>query len=335
MTQPSNEERAPAGGVTPAGRLARYGGIVVSLFSLAAVIWWASRQEPPELPADGGALGLLAGAVGLYAVAMVLRGERWLLLLDREGHRGDRVDAYALVVVGYMGNNVLPARGGDAIRVYLAKPRSGGTYRGIVGTLVAERILDAAFLLALFVTLGYFLLDGIDVPDSGALLAAVGVGAILVLAAAISAWRGRNHPLVRRAIGFVTPMASSTLGLRGYHAGAMVALTAAIWVVEAGTYWAAGAAVDLDMTALEALYIVALASVFILVPSGPGYVGTLDAALAFGARAVGASGAVAVSFLVAVRFVLLAPVTVVGLILLFTRYGGWASARTARASEPA
>ena len=47
----------------------------------------------------------------------MVRSERWQRLLEDEG--GDapaRIDTYALTCVGYMGNNVLPARAGDAIR---------------------------------------------------------------------------------------------------------------------------------------------------------------------------------------------------------------------------
>lgn len=67
----------------------------------------------------------------------------------------------------------------------------------------------------------------------------------------------------------------------------------------------------------------------VLVPAGPGYLGTLDAAVLFGARAVGASGGVALSYLLVLRFVLLVPVTVAGLGLLLVRYGGRRGGRTA------
>ena len=81
------------------------------------------------------------------------------------------------------------------------------------------------------------------------------------------------------------------------------------------------------MSFLEGLYLVALASVFALIPSGPGYAGTQDAAAVIGIKAIGGTGATAVSYLVMLRFALLVPITVVGLLLLVTRYGGLARAR--------
>ena len=63
------------------------------------------------------------------------------------------------------------------------------------------------------------------------------------------------------------------------------------------------------MSFLEGLYLVALASVFALIPSGPGYAGTQDAAVAIGIKAIGGSGATAVSYLLMLRFALLVPIT--------------------------
>src|SRR5215213_8917587 len=92
---------------------------LVSLVALAAVVWWASRQDSPHIPTDGGAIAWLLAAVGLYAAASLVRGERWHRILELTGVHARRVDCYALTCVGYMGNNVLPARAGEALRVVL------------------------------------------------------------------------------------------------------------------------------------------------------------------------------------------------------------------------
>ncbi len=82
------------------------------------------------------------------------------------------------------------------------------------------------------------------------------------------------------------------------------------------------AAVNLGAGPLEALYLVALASMFALIPSGPGYAGTQDAAAVIGVKAIGGTSAQAVSYLILVRFVLLVPITLAGLVALAARYGG-------------
>lgn len=311
---------APASGAR-AWRL-RAAGWLLSALCLGAVVWWASRQPPPELPSGAQGIGWLVAAVVLYGLATLIRGERWLHLMRHDGASPARADAYALTAVGYMGNNVLPARAGDAMRVYLQAPRAATGMRNVVGTLVAERVLDAATLLSLFVLLGFVVLRGIDTPEAEGLLIVLGAGAVAAMVAGLTAYALRERAQVRRTLDFLRPMAVATRELRGAHGLRMLAWTLLVWALEAATYLAAARSVELGMSAPEALYIVALASVFVLIPSGPGYVGTLDAALLFGARAIGASGSLAVSFLLALRFVLLVPVTVAGVVLLLWRYGG-------------
>jgi glycosyltransferase 2 family protein len=89
-------------------------------------------------------------------------------------------------------------------------------------------------------------------------------------------------------------------------------------------------AVDLDLSGMGALYLVALTNLFAMLPAAPGYVGTFDAAVVFGVKAVGGTGSAAVSYLLLLRFMLFVPITLVGLVVLVTRYGGWSRIRTAR-----
>ena len=317
-------------------RLLRAAGWAISLGSLGGVVWWASKQPAPRLPDSRGELVALAAAVTIYAGATLIRGERAYRLLARSGARPTRADAYGLTVVGYMGNNVLPARGGDAMRVYLQAPRAATSMRNVIGTVVAERALDAATLLSLFVLLAYGVLQGIDAPDGTRLAIIAGVVALVAGAVAVGAYLARHHPAVARALGFLAPMATATRSLRGHHGALMLALTVVIWALEAATYLMVAEATGLAMDPVEALYVVALASVFVLIPAGPGYAGTLDAAVIFGVRAIGGGGGEAVSYLITLRFVLLVPITIAGLVLVLTRYGGWARARkSASGSETA
>ena len=106
-----------------------------------------------------------------------MRAERWQRLLGDEGAHAARAPTRTRSpCVGYMGNNVLPARAGDAIRVVLMAPRAQTSKRTVVGTLLAERLLDVAVLVVLFVVVGYGLLGevGGDRSRSIALVASPG-----------------------------------------------------------------------------------------------------------------------------------------------------------------
>jgi uncharacterized membrane protein YbhN (UPF0104 family) len=296
-------------------------GLAVSVIALAAVVWWAIHQEPPQLPDSPGELGALIGAIALYGVATVLRAERWHHLLLRDGAQPHRADCYALTVVGYAGNNVLPARAGDPIRVVLMAPRAATSKRTVIGTLLAERLLDIVVIVALFVVVGYAVLGEVG-AGSVQIIAAVTAGVIALAALALVLLR-RNE----RLHDFVAPMLSSTLALRGRHGLWLLTITVVVWLIEGAVWMSVGASVGFGMDPIEGLYLVALASVFALIPSGPGYAGTQDAAAVVGIRAVGGSGATAVSYLVMLRFVLLVPITLLGLVLMAVRYGGIARLR--------
>jgi uncharacterized membrane protein YbhN (UPF0104 family) len=329
-TESPTSEHLLANVATPAERRRRSPlsllGVAVSIVALGAVVWWATKQQAPELPNTAGEIAALVGAIALYGLATVVRSERWQRLLVDEGARPHRVDTYALTVVGYMGNNVLPARAGDAIRVVLMAPRAVTSKRTVVGTLLAERLLDIAVLLVLFVVVGYGLLGEVG-GDSVELIALI--AAVAIVAAAIG-WRfiRRNA----RLYGMLAPIASSTLGLRRAHHGLLLlGMTLVIWAIEAGVWMAVGAAVGFGMDPIEGLYLVALASVFSMIPSGPAYAGTQDAAVAIGIKALGGTGGTALAYLLMLRFVIVVPITLAGLVLMIARYGGLKHLRSARA----
>ena len=316
---------APPAAERRAGSRLSWLGLAISLIAVAGVVWWASRQEPPELPSSGSELAALLTAIALYALATVVRSERWQRLLEDEGGTPERVDTYALTCVGYMGNNVLPARAGDAIRMVLMAPRAHTSKRTVIGTLLAERLLDIAVLVAIFVIVGYGLLGEVGADSVEIILLAVAGLAIAI---------GVGYLAVRRndrMMEFMAPIASATLGLRRAHHGLLLlGLTVVIWGIEAGVWMSAAAAVGFSMDPIEGLYIVALASVFSLVPSGPAYAGTQDAAAILGIKALGGTGAQAVAYIVMLRFVIVVPITIVGLVLLAARYGGLGRLRGAR-----
>jgi glycosyltransferase 2 family protein len=298
-------------------RLLTVGGLVVSALALAAVVWWASRQQPPQLPHTRTELLALAGALALYALATLVRAVRWQRLLEDEGGHPPFADTGALTCVGYAANNILPARAGDAVRAVLMAPIAGTSIRTVVGTLLAERVLDVGVLVVLFVVVGYGLLGEVGADKVEIVL---GVAVVLAAAAAAGWFALRRN---RRLMDFLAPVASATLGLRRAHHGLrLLALTLGIWAIETGVWMTTAAAIGFGMNPIEGLYIVALASVFSMIPSGPAYAGTQDAAAIVGIKALGATGAQAVAYIVMLRFVIVVPITLIGLVLVAVRYGG-------------
>lgn len=304
-------------------RLAGAAGLLVSLATLAGIVWWASKQDPPHFPTDGPRLAALAGAIALYFVACAVRGERWQVLLTENGARPHRADSYGLVAVGYLGNNVLPARAGDALRVVLMAPRAETDARTVIGTLVAERLCDVLVLGLLFVGLAYGVLSGAGTGLFGDRLGTVAIVGVAVLALCVAvavALHTRGH--LRRVIDFVRPMAAATANLRGRHGAEVLGLTVVTWALEGTVWYLTSVAANLGVDLVGALYLLALSSMLVLIPAGPGYAGTMDAAILIGSHALGKASSAALTYLILLRFVLMVPITVAGLIIGATRYGG-------------
>ena len=253
-------------------------------------------------------------------MTLALRGRRWdrVLALAEIPHR--HRDAYGLTLVAYMGNNVLPARGGELLRIGLLGARSTARRREILGSVLADRLLDGAVLAACFAILTFARVDGAPNGRTGA---AVAAGVLLVGAGALALYvwlrrRGRFDRFAAR----IRPVARASRLFARPQGIPLAALSVVIWLLEGSTFMAIARAVAVDLDLPAALAIVVLASLAAAIPAAPGYAGTFDAALLVGLHAAGVVGGAAVAVLVLTRFLLFVPVTLAGLAVLLLGYGG-------------
>jgi uncharacterized protein (TIRG00374 family) len=322
----------PAGPVFAMNRRFALLQALVSLVALAAVVWWASDQERPHIPTGGDAIAWVLAGIGLYVLATLIRAERWHAILENTGVHVRRVDCYSLTTVGYMGNNVLPARAGEALRVVLLSQRSDGSKRTLLGSVVAERMLDVVALVTIFVFTVYGVLSAKVLPTDRPILVA-GICFLLLLAAAAAVWVLRQHHVFERARDWLRPLADAPRALVSRRGIALLAATFVLWSVEASVYWTVARALDMEISISGSLYLVSLTNFVAALPAAPGSIGTFDAAVIFGARALDASKSAALSYVILLRFVLYVPITLVGLVMLVTRYGGWSRLRSATRLE--
>ena len=256
------------------------------------------------------------------------RAERWQRLLVSSGVRAARGDTYRLTCVGYMGNNLLPARAGEGFRVLLLAPRAGASRMEVLGTVVTERALDAAVLVAFFFAAAASTAHAAPALREAVLILVAGLGALAVVSLAL----GRRTSLGRRLHGarlgpHLARLTEATRRLRGPHAALMLWLTVVIWTAEAGVYLLAAYAVGIDIGPLQALSVMVISNLAALMPAGPGYLGTFDAAVLVSVRAMGVGRAAALGYLLVLRFLLFLPITVVGLVFFLRSYSGWSRVR--------
>jgi uncharacterized membrane protein YbhN (UPF0104 family) len=306
----------------------RYAPAAVSALALAGVAWWASRQPLPALPAGGVGLRPLAAGLGLYALAMLMRCERWHRLLVLTGVPSARADAYGLVAVGYMANNTLVARAGDVLKVVLTPGRTGAGAARIAGLAVGERAFDALALVVLFAVAG--LLDPrLAFAGSDPMLRDVAIAAAAGLSLGAVAVLARRTRLGTAVLRQLVAAVRSLRPLAGWRGALLLGMSLVLWLLEAGVYLAVGRGVGVRLDLLACVQIVTLVNLIGLVPAAPANLGTFDAAVLFATRRL-TSGGGGLAYVLTLRLVLFVPITLIGLVVLVTRHGGLGRLRTLR-----
>lgn len=294
---------------------------------MSALFLWLTLRTV-DLEAVGAALSEIS--LPVLSLALLTRGAAFLALGLRSratvapggGHPwGDLVRSHLL---GYTGNNVLPLRLGELLRIdYLA--RQGGLTRSfLVGTVAAERLMDTLLLLLLFAVtvptvLGQSLLAG-SFP-----LLAGGTGGALAVALVAVRWRGLPG-LVEAVVRPVHPGAARTLaGVAERSAEGLSALFHARWgppaLAATLLYWLLGmaslrivmAAFGLELPFYAPAVVLAVTALGTALPSSPAFVGTYHYFSALGISVLGVEEATAASFALVAHAVAFVPFTLVGL----------------------
>jgi glycosyltransferase 2 family protein len=125
-----------AGGVVIAGA-----GLYIFLRDVSPVQLCADLRHTP--------IWAVGGCIALTFLTLWLRTVRWNMILPKSS-TASRKGLFGLVMIGFMVNNLLPARIGEAARMALLWKRNGFTVAESVGSVLLERILDSVAFLSFF-----------------------------------------------------------------------------------------------------------------------------------------------------------------------------------------
>ncbi|MFL5264579.1 MAG: lysylphosphatidylglycerol synthase transmembrane domain-containing protein [Anaeromyxobacteraceae bacterium] len=256
--------------------------------------------------ADYRLVGLMTAAhLVLFLGVKVWRWQLMLLPVKRLPLR--RLYAYCLA--GCAITNLFPARAGQAVRVALLR-RDGVPVPGAVAVLVVEEICNAAVLGLLCVPLPFLLPLPPEVRVTLGVVAGGALVALLLLVWAARAGRARPSGLLRRA--------AEGLGvLREVRAaGAVFALTIAMWLVDLGQIALAMNAVALPPSFAGAALVLLFVNITNAVPLTPGQVGLFEAGAAAACVFVGATPEQGIAVGVLYHMMQFVPETALGLVVL-------------------
>jgi hypothetical protein len=316
-------------------------GIAVSLFFLYIALrglglgdLWGALQ--------GAQYGWLIPGVGVYFLGVWVRAWRWHYLLRPVKPVSTRT-MFPIVAIGYMGNNIYPARAGEVLRAVVLKRRESVPVSASLATIIVERVYDGVVMLA-FVFLNLPELARLT-ADSGFVgniqtLALWGAGAfigalVVFLLAAMFPERAERivFSLVDRIVperfrqrvsGLLLRFLGGLESLRSPREALMVFFTSVvIWLFETGKYWFVMQAFPFEVSFFALMLMNGIVNLATTIPSAPGYVGTFDAPGIAVLGAYSVPKAIAAGYTLVLHVALWLPITALGAYYLAREGVSW------------
>src|SRR5438132_3777401 len=308
-------------------------GLAISVALLAWVLYkidpgkvWTYAQH-----ANG---WLLLLAVAVATVTFPVRAIRWRLILrDLDGHRFPLLPLWHATTIGFMANNLLPARAGEVARAYVASRQLPVRFTTALGSIGVERVFDALVMLGLMA----LAIASPSFPAHSTLLdtplsrlagrAALLFGAMFVVALVVvlrpAPWlalfeRVTRTVLPARLAARVAGMAEGlvaglTVLKRPGRFGAMLFWSLVLWLTNAASFAVCFRAFGLQVPIEGSLLLQGILGFAVAVPASAGFFGVFEKATQLTLQLYGISPSLALAYAVAYHVSTFLPITLLGL----------------------
>ncbi len=314
-------------------------GLAISAIAIALVVRQVDLAAAWEV-LRGASPAWVAATVGCIVLDVALRALRWRGLLAPV-RRLRRATVAASLLVGYLANNILPARLGELVRSHHLGDRTGVSRASVLGTVVVERVVDTGVLVTI-ASAAIVILSVRGIVASAVLLGLALTGFLVAaLALALVAHRLPYADRVVAAVERWPAVVRAASRLRGglavagrprTMAGAL-GWSVAAWGATIVAFAAAGQAIGVELTWGQAALLAAGVSLVTAIPAGPGYIGTFELAAVEIGKAVGVAADPAFALALLVHAAILA-VTTVGGVVAFLATRGPARPATGQGRTP-
>ncbi len=307
---------------------------------LAALLFaWVLRGTDPAAvvrQVASASPALLIGCAVLNFGHNVFRVWRWRALLAPTAADVSFRAAFVAVVVGYLTTWAVPGRLGELVRPLLLSSRAKVPLGPCIGTVVADRLLDAATLAALF-AVGSFTTPLVgpaaqhaDLLRRGSVVLVVGAAVGLAAMLALARWSPALGPRIERgprALRWIAHMAvevshGATALARPRLAVRVAFHSLAAWLSIALGTWLGIRAVGAELSFGAVLVILPMLALGVALPT-PGGAGGYHGAMKVGLVAFGIAESVAVSAGLVIHVLITVPILVTGCTLLWTEGISW------------
>jgi uncharacterized protein (TIRG00374 family) len=327
----------------------------IGLLISAVLLWWTLRGlrlGDVWRAVKGANYWWLIPGVAVYMLGVWARAWRWHYLL-RPLKRIPTGTMFPIVAIGYMGNNIYPARAGELLRAYVLRRQEGVPISASLATIIVERAFDGVVMLG-FVFLNLPELARLTSASGlvgdirtltlwgaaafiGAVVAFLVMAAFPAQAARFAGWfsdrlaperfRPQTRSLTERFLGGLA-------SLRSPADVAMVFVTSVvIWLLETGKYWFVMHAFPFQVTFFALMLMNGIVNLSTTIPSAPGYVGTFDAPGIAVLVAYGVPSALAAGYTLVLHGALWFPITLLGAYYMARQSLSWRRVQAEMAQE--
>ena len=273
----------------------------------------------------------LIPGIGVYFIGVWIRAWRWHYLLGPIKKIPTQT-MFPITTIGYMGNNIYPARAGEVLRAVILKRKEGVPVSASLATIIVERIFDGVVMLAfVFVNLSELAkltgssgfvgnIQQVAVIGTGVFLGTLVIFLLAAMFPQVTARLGtwfivRFVPkgMQEKVSGIMHKFLDGLASLRSPFNVLMVFFTSVlIWLLETGKYWFVMHAFPFQVSFFALMLMNGIVNLATTIPSAPGYIGTFDAPGIAVLTAYGVDQATAAGYTLVLHVALWLPITLLG-----------------------
>lgn len=303
-------------------------GIIISVVCIAYLAIYFDFQKA-FITISEVQVWYVIGMVGVYLSTFVFRTWRWKLMFEV---KQTFFTYFKAIILGFAGNNLLPARGGEFVRMEYFKRTAGQDRLPVLASIMLEKVLDAIVLISILMFILFSIESGInDTALVKKILKFVVIlfGAIVAFVIIIRFY-GKNlmHYLRNQQSAFLNKL--SGLLQRTYKSIEfldfdlktlkVILLGVFIWLLEGSMYVIGISAFDLAVDPITSGYLaLVLVNFGILIPSSPGYIGVFQAMVLLALTLLGIEEQKSLGPSILIHSCQLVPITIMGLYFFFKR----------------
>jgi glycosyltransferase 2 family protein len=273
----------------------------------------------------------LIPSIAVNFAGLWIRSIRWGVLL-RPIRKIRETDLFTSTIIGFMGNNLFPARAGEVLRAVVLGRKAGVSKSASFATIVLERMFDGATILVILAVLT----SRLDLPFPGwlrktSLLSAAAVAGLLVFLvglktktdASLNLFGRLLKPFPRKLrLRLLDLIKSFVGGLEMLHDWKSIVATSLLslflWIFPALSIHFALLASDIHLPLQSAFFLLVVLCIGVAAPSAPGFVGMIQFVSVIGLGFFGVAPSQAVSYSILFHLSQYIPITALGLVFFLS-----------------